>query len=273
MATLDVPGTALHHQVRGSGPLLLIAQSGEGDADRGKDLVDALADDHTVVTYDRRGLSRSRFDGPVTIADHADDVHRLLAALTDEPALVLGCSLGAVIGLHLVARHPEQVGTLVAHEPVAPWLLPDADRHRRELLDIQAEYRRGGLAVALREVARVLGIDPVGQDTEPDLTPEPMTPARVANFDFFLTRDFDAVVRDDLRLGPTPVRIVPAAGRTTPRTIFDHRCATALADRLGVAVEEFPGGHNGNTTHPRAYAARLREVLAGAREPVSRAAR
>ena len=264
MPTLDIAGTALHHQVRGDGPLLLISQSGEGDADRGRDLVDALVAHFTVVTYDRRGLSRSAFTGPVTIADHAEDVHHLLTALTDEPALVLGCSLGAVIGLHLAARHPEQVRTLVAHEPVAPWLLPDAELHRRELLDLQRVYRADGLATALAEVARVLGIDPVGQDTEPDLTPEPMTPTRVANFDHFLTHDLVAVAEDDLALSAleeSAVRIVPAAGRTTPRTIFDYRCANELAALVGADVEEFPGGHNGNTTHPRAYAARLRHVL------------
>src|SRR5262249_39769652 len=50
--------------------------SGEGDADRTVDLVGCLADRFTVVTYDRRGLSRSRSDDPgarVSIRQHADD--------------------------------------------------------------------------------------------------------------------------------------------------------------------------------------------------------
>ncbi|MFC7649111.1 alpha/beta fold hydrolase [Streptosporangium lutulentum] len=61
---LDVPGALLHYEVRGTGPLLLISQSGEGDAGRSVDLVDHLVEDHTVVTYDRRGLSRSTLDDP-----------------------------------------------------------------------------------------------------------------------------------------------------------------------------------------------------------------
>src|SRR5205814_6219885 len=161
------------------------------------------AADHTVVTYDRRGLSRSvRADpaAPVTLPEHADDVHLLLASLTDEPVRMLGCSLGAVIGLHLAVRHPGQVGTLVAHEPVAPWLLPPTERahHERELLDIQRTYHSGGLSAALPEIAKVLGIGPVNQDTEPDLTPQPMTPQRVANFDVFIRYDFTAITRDAL---------------------------------------------------------------------------
>src|SRR5690349_12079780 len=84
--TLAVPGATLYYDVRGTGPVLLISQSGEGDADRTVDLVDALAEDFTVVTYDRRGLSRSVLDDPAavpTMVEHADDVHRLLAEVTD----------------------------------------------------------------------------------------------------------------------------------------------------------------------------------------------
>src|SRR5262245_38595439 len=109
-----------YYQVQGTGPLLLIAQSGEGDADRTVDLVAQLTDDYTVVTYDRRGLSRST-GTPGTMQDHADDVHELLTTLTDEPVAMLGCSIGAVIGLHLAVRHPGRIHTLIAHEPVAPW--------------------------------------------------------------------------------------------------------------------------------------------------------
>ena len=98
MATLLVPGARLYYEVRGSGPMLLISQSGEGDAGRSTDMVDRLVDDHTVVTYDRRGLSRSTLDDPgrpVTMREHTDDVNRLLAALTDTPVTMLGCSFGA----------------------------------------------------------------------------------------------------------------------------------------------------------------------------------
>ncbi|MFF0475022.1 alpha/beta fold hydrolase [Streptomyces sp. NPDC004284] len=271
VGTLDAPGAVLHYQVRGTGPTLLISQSGEGDADRSTDLVDRLADSYRVITYDRRGLSRSRLDAPergATLVEHADDVQRLLAALADAPALVLGCSLGAVIGLHAAVRHPGLIHTLVAHEPVAPRLLPDQERarHERELIALQDLYGRGGLGAVLPEIARTLGIDPTGADAEPNLTPQPMNARRIANFDHFIRHDFTAVVHDTLdtaALTDTGTRIVPAAGRTTPRAVFDHACATSLAELVGHELVEFPGGHNGNTSHPEAYAARLRQVLEG----------
>ncbi|MFI7610956.1 alpha/beta fold hydrolase [Nonomuraea terrae] len=270
---LSVPGASLYYEMRGNGPTLLISQSGEGDAGRSVDLVDQLADTYTVITYDRRGLSRSTLDDPssgVTMTEHADDVHRLLAAVTDEPAAMLGCSLGAVIGLHLALRHTGQLNTLIAHEPVAPHLLPvpDRARHEAELAEIQQLYREQGLAPALKAVAEVLGIDPANPDAEPDLTPQPMTSGRIANFGFFIEHDFTALINDTLpvnELAHTPTRIVPAAGRTTPRTVFDYRCAQELATLLGAEATEFPGGHNGNTTHPRAYAVQLHQILQAAK--------
>lgn len=267
---LRVPGATLYYEVRGTGPLLLISQSGEGDAGRSADLAGRLAGDHTVVTYDRRGLSRSTLDDPaqgVTLAQHADDVHRLLAELTDRPVPMLGCSLGASIGLHLISRHPEQVSTLVAHEPVTPRLLPADQRahHERELREIQHVHRREGLRPALAMIADVLGIDPANPDAEPGLTSQPMTPRRVADFAFFIEHDVTAVLRDTLdvaALRDAPTRVVPAAGRTTPHTVFDRTCAAALAGLRGTPLREFPGGHNGNTTHPRAYATALLAALA-----------
>ncbi|WP_129841077.1 alpha/beta hydrolase [Streptomyces sp. RFCAC02] len=271
--TLDAPGAHLYYEVRGTGPVLLIGQSGEGGADRTADLAARLVDTFTIVTYDRRGLSRSHPHDPArttALTEHADDAARVLAAVTDEPAAMLGCSMGAVIGLHMTVRHPGRLHTLIAHEPVAPRLLPDTaarTAHERELVAIQKTYERSGLAAALAEIAHALGIDPAGPDNEPDLTPQPIDARRRADFDRFIRHDFTAVLRDTLdtaALRHVPTRIVPAVGRTTPGEVFDRRCAYALADLLGTAVVDLPGGHNGSTSHPSGYALRLRELLGAA---------
>ncbi len=289
--TLTVPGATLHYQLAGRGPVLLLAQSGEGDADRTVDLVPHLADSFTVVTYDRRGLSRSTLDDParpVTMADHADDVARLLAAVagttgpgvgSDNPtdggttpgsAVMVGFSMGAAIGLQVVVRHPGLLGTLIAHEPVMPNLLPPADRaqHVAELLAIREAHAAGGAAAAFPAIARHLGIDPRHDDTEDGLTPQPLTPRRLANFDFFIGTEFAAVTTDGLApaelaaaAGRTGTRILPATGRTTRPTVHTYRCALALAELLGTEPVAFPGGHNGNTAFPLATARTLKAVL------------
>ncbi|WP_051813971.1 alpha/beta fold hydrolase [Kitasatospora sp. MBT63] len=262
--TLAVPGATLHYRVEGTGPTLLLSQSGEGDADRTVDLVPHLTDAFTVVTYDRRGLSRSVLDDPatpVTMADHADDVVRLLAEVTHEPALMAGFSMGAAIGLRVAARHPGALDTLIAHEPVVPNLLPADGRaeHLAELAAIRAAYLDGGTAAAFPAIARHLGIDPAHDRTENSLTPQPLTPRRLANFGFFIGTEFPAVTTDDLRpaeitraaAATGAARIVPATGKDTRPVLHTYRCALALAELLDTEPAIFPGGHNGNTAFPR----------------------
>ena len=72
--------TKLYHEVRGSGPPLLIT-GGTGDAGEWANLAPTLAEECTVVTYDRRGISRSpRPDRwtATSMAEAADDAAALL---------------------------------------------------------------------------------------------------------------------------------------------------------------------------------------------------
>ncbi|MFJ8109615.1 alpha/beta fold hydrolase [Streptomyces sp. NPDC096132] len=165
-----------------------------GDASRSDAMVDHLVDAYTVVTYDRRGLSRSILDTPgsgATLDEHADDVDRLLAELTDRPARMLGCSMGAVIGLRLAARHPGRLSTLVAHEPAVPGLLPEAERLRTqaELDEMRATFERDGWIAGVRKIGELLGIDPVRQETEPGARLAPLDASREADLDFFVRHD------------------------------------------------------------------------------------
>jgi pimeloyl-ACP methyl ester carboxylesterase len=266
--TLDVPGARLRYLRRGSGPLLLLIAGGDGDAASRDDLATHLADTYTVVTYDRRGLSESTIHDPaqpLTITTHADDVHHLLAALTTEPAFVYGSSIGALISLELVSRHPELVSTLVAHEPPATQLLPEPERTRARQDQREAEdiHQAEGAFPALLKFATFAGIDLA--DREPEVAATPPGPERLPNLEFFLTHDAPAARRHQLdmaTLKDTPARIVPAAGQTSVH-IWAHHCARLLAEELGTPYVEFPGGHSGDVFRPRAFAARLHEVLSG----------
>lgn len=263
---LPVAGAMLYYEHRGEGPVVLMLQGGDGDANGTDALAESLIDGYTVLSYDRRGLSRSPIDdpaAPVDLSVHAEDASRLLGAVTDEPALVFGSSLGALLGLELIARHPEQVRLLIAHEPPATELLaaPERDRAARAQEQIEELYRREGIAAAMRQFVAIAGIN--FDDREPDLEIPRPKPERVANLAFFLTYDAPAVrgYRLDLpALGAVADRIVPAAGQSSEG--FPARCARALATTLGRPLVEFPGGHSGFILRPRAFAARLRELLA-----------
>jgi pimeloyl-ACP methyl ester carboxylesterase len=261
----------LYYTIRGSGPMLLILQGGSGNADGAEELANQLAGDFTVVTYDRRGLSRStpiqaeRYD----IAAHGDDAARLITALTDEPAFVFGSSIGALIGLELAAHHGAQVRILIAHEPPVLRLLEGVERE--EALSRHTEaletFQRDGIAAAMKLMVALAGVDINDREPEvmaPTLAADPKVAAlRFADLKHFLTCDVPAVTRyqpDIAALTAAGSRIIPAAGSSSAATM-PGRCATAVAAVLGVRVAEFPGGHSAYVLRPRAFAARLRELL------------
>src|SRR5262249_44040598 len=125
--TLAVPGARLYYERRGSGPVVLLVAAPMG-AGAFAPLADLLPEDHTVITTDPRGISRSTVEDPdqdSTPQMRADDIARLLRHVNGGPALLLGSSGGAVSVLALAQAHPELVHTVVAHEPPLIDLLPD----------------------------------------------------------------------------------------------------------------------------------------------------
>ena len=72
------------------------------------DLVPRLPADWRIHTPDLPGHGAAPFDGTFDVAAAAD----ALAARIDEPACILGWSLGGQVALYLAARHPEKVRAL-----------------------------------------------------------------------------------------------------------------------------------------------------------------
>ena len=86
MSILEVPGARLYYEIHGSGPLMLMVPGSNGEADVFKMVTEHLVAHYTVVTYDRRGFSRSHLAGPQDydrrLATDADDVRRLIEHLS-----------------------------------------------------------------------------------------------------------------------------------------------------------------------------------------------
>ncbi len=279
--TLKVPGAALHYEVRGTGPLLLLICGGVYDADGFAGLAQQLTDRFTVVTYDRRGNSRSPLDGPVarqSIEVHGDDAQRILTAVgarAGEPAAVFGNSSGAIIALELAARHPEQVGTVVAHEPPLFELLPERDHWRTVIKHVADTFETEGpgpAGLVLGEALQMRGAAdederaPGGGDAPQK--PDPQTLAMMArmgrNMDFFIGYEvpgFADYTPDISALRASCARIVMAAGVESAGEP-PARCATAVADLLGSTAVTFPGDHGGFGNRSAEFAVTLTEVLA-----------
>jgi pimeloyl-ACP methyl ester carboxylesterase len=269
--TLDVPGARLHYEVRGSGEVLLLIPGGPADGAMFDVVVPVLTDDFTVVTYDPRGLSRSTLNGGQEVPVHvqADDAHRLLSAVSSEPAYVFGNSGGATAGLSLVTQHPDAVRTLVAHEPPITELLPDSARFRTAIDEVHDTYRSDGPGPAMQKFLAAAGFDngPGPADAEPQAAPDPAMAAAIArmqrNMDVFFAHMLGPITSyrpDAAALQAASTRVVVGAGtESTGQTA--HRAAVALANLLGTTVVDFPGGHGGFTDHPEVFARTLHRVL------------
>src|SRR5438105_3957243 len=159
--TLDVPGAVLTYDIRRNGastePILLLIGSPMGASGFGT--LAGHFGDRTVVTYDPRGVERSTKTDPSTQStpdQHADDVHRLIAALGSGPVDLFASSGGAVNALALVAKHPEDVRTLVAHEPPAAWVLPDREAALAANRDIHDTYQQSGFGPAMAKFIAIV---------------------------------------------------------------------------------------------------------------------
>ena len=268
--TLQVPGANLYYEVRGSGPVLLMMPGGPADATTFRRIEDRLASRYTVVTYDPRGLSHSSSLDPAgdarMVEIFADDVHRLLAELGSSKASVFGSSGGAVIALELVKRHPEQLDTVVAHEPPSPKLLPDSAQALAAMEDVCDTCASAGLWPAAQKFMTLVGIQggpPPAPEGEP--TPEMLEAQALMqrNMEFFFGRYIRNLARyepDIAALKASSCRIVPAVGAESGGQLA-HNGGLGLARMLGVEATVFPGDHGGFDGRPVEFAEKLREVL------------
>jgi pimeloyl-ACP methyl ester carboxylesterase len=244
MPVLAVNGAELYHEVRGAGPAVLLIMGATGDAGHFETLADLLADEFTVVSYDRRGNGRSpRPAGWATTspAEQADDAAGLLDALGLAPAAVFGSSSGANFALALAIRHPASVRGAILHEPVltAPAIQsgeapPPLERFWRNVAG-DANWER--LAPGLR--ARMLG----SADT----------------FFGIEVGTFEGLLPDDEALAAiaAPVQVLVSEQGRLP----GHQAAGRLAERLGVAVIRTPGTHTAYHDRPEELARTLRPFL------------
>jgi len=279
--TMAVPGAKIVYDIRSNGPtdapVLLMIGSPMGAAGFGT--LAGHFPDRRIVTYDPRGSERSTKDDPAspsTPEQHADDLHRLIDALHAGPVDVFASSGGAVNALALVARHPEQVRTLVAHEPPLCDVLPDREAALAAAKDVQDTYMRSGFGAGMAKfIALVSHTGSVPTDWAARPAPDPAM--------FGLPTEDDGSRTDPLmaqnmttctgygadfdRLKRASTRIVVATGGESEGQIAS-RAAYAVAERLGTKAHVFPSGHGGfmggeygQRGEPEAFAGKLREVL------------
>ena len=260
----------------GRPPLFMI---GQPMAASGFSTLASYFPDRTVVTYDPRGLGRSaRKDGRIDNAPEvqAEDVHAVIEELGAGPVEMFASSGGAVTALALVKAYPDDVTTLVAHEPPLIPVLPDAAAAERARAGFRDAYEAGGSGAGMAAFIAMTSWQ--GEFTDAYFAQPSADPAQ-----FGMSTDDDGSRDDPLlsdrswaissyrpdvdALAAGPTRIVIAVGEESLGT-FTGRSAEATAELLGQQATVFPshhggflGGEFGYAGQPEAFAQRLRAVL------------
>lgn len=280
--TLETPDADLVVEVRppttDAGHRTLLMAGHPMDA-RGFDTLASYFPDRTVVSYDPRGIGRStgRDGGDQSTPEvHAADLHALITAVGPGPVDVFASSGGALNALALVAAHPDDVATLVAHEPPLVSFLPDAEQVFAAERAVHAAYEEGGFGAGM--AAFIAMTSWTGEFTDAYLArplPDPAQFGLPTEDDgrrddplLSATEDETTSFRPDLdALAAASTRVVVGVG-VESRDVLTGRAARAVAAALGLPATEFPshhggflGGEFGWAGEPEAFAARLREVL------------
>ena len=203
-------------------------------------------------------------------------MHAVIEALGAGPVEMFASSGGAVTALALVAAHPDDVSTLVAHEPPLIPVFPNAPRRtrsRRRPRRVRGKWSRAGMAAFITmtswrgeftdEYFARPAADPAqfGMPAEDDGSrDDPLLSDRSSAISSYRP-DVDA-------LAAAPTRIVIALGEESVN-LFTGRSSVAVAELLGQRATVFPSHHggflgadSGYAGQPEAFAHKLREVLA-----------
>jgi pimeloyl-ACP methyl ester carboxylesterase len=283
MQMLETAGADIAYDVHGPlptaddrPPLFMIGQPMDAS---GFSTLASYFPDRTVVTYDPRGLGRStRKDGRVdnTPTVQADDVHAVIKKLEAGPVEMFASSGGAVTALALVAAYPDDVTTLVAHEPPMIPVLPDAAAAERAQAGFRDVYEANGWGAGMAAFIAMTSWQ--GEFTDEYFAQPAPDPAA-----FGMPAEDDGTRGDPLlsdrswavtsyrpdvdALAAAPTRVVIAVGEESLGT-FTGRAAVATAELLGQEATVFPshhggflGGEFGYAGQPEAFARKLHDVL------------
>ena len=252
MSTIEkTTSVMLHREVCGEGPALLLIAGTPGDGGQFDALARELAERHTVISYDRRGTSRS--EAPVgwtttSVGEQADDAAALLAEVGIGSAFVFGTSNGAAVALELALRHPDAVRGALLHE--MPLLTVIADP--QPVIDgigamIGGAMERGGPALALEDFLRFAFTDAVVDGWDPALRARMLANAgMVFGIEMPAFQSYRPV-EAALAGASVPMHVLVGREQQVP---FFLEAADWLARQLGTTVTRSPGAHGPQFTCP-----------------------
>lgn len=269
---IHVNGVDLYCEARGSGPAVLFIAGGSGDGGNFDRVAAELANDFTIIAYDRRGAGRSpRPPGwtESSIREQADDAAALAKTLGVVPVAVFGTSLGANIALELLIRHPGVVRAAVLHEPT----LATVSREYYSARGLGDQYEQGSrLWMQTVETAAASGgaraaleaffLPIVGEATWKAIDPQVLE-RNVAGWEtsrLILSAMWQTYRPDDADVEAIQRPVTVLLSAESPGNLFEATAAW-LAERGHPVRATLPGGHGAYIDRPSEFAVAVRPYL------------
>lgn len=246
---LNKNNVKIYYEISGEGEALVLIHGVVTDSALFEQTARILSAHFKVVTFDRRGNSRSRITGPdpdhapFSIDEQVEDIHDLMHELGISEAYVAGISAGGVIGERFLEKHPEMVKHLVMYESAMLGRMMTEDEEFRAWSDkTQAMLSAGKINSALLRFSQHLG--PV-DDRSPARSPE-VSERELGNVMYAFNSEIPGILSyfpDIDIMKASAGKITVAAGEKSGNTAY-VREARRLADAIGKKVLYYPGGHN-----------------------------
>jgi len=144
MARLDRGGVAIHYEVHGQGPAILLSHGYSATCRMWDGQIAALQDRYRIIVWDMRGHGQSDYPAdPAAYSEAAtvEDMAAILRACAVQRAVIGGLSLGGYMSLAFHAAHPDMVRALMIFDTGPGFRNADA----REAWNVRARQRADDL--------------------------------------------------------------------------------------------------------------------------------
>ena len=256
-------GGEIYYEVRGKGEPLLMISGGGGYADFYTLAAEILSDEYTVITYDRRGNSRSAKNDlkNFEISQQSRDAVAVLNAAGYNSALIFGNSGGAVIALDMAKTQPSTVKAMVVHEPPVIRVLTDSENWLSFFSELYHDAYTLGIGAAMAKFGGTLEIP---MRANPNISKE-FGKHMGENDEFFMKHEmlsFTNYMPDIDMVKKNGIKVVMAAGEITlAAKKYYGVTAPILAEMLDCDMVTFPGHHISYLDRPEEWSAVLRDVF------------
>jgi len=251
---LEKEDVSLYYEVRGSGAPLILIHGVIVDADLYSKSAEYLSYFYQVITYDRRGNSRSKWKGEprFSMEGQAEDILDLMAELGIDSAFFVGQSAGAIIGQYFMQEQPDKLRHLVMYEPAIMGLLDDRPNVHEWTGKMKELISRHKYNTALLEFSQKISFP----DSRSPRKSEEETKREFGNHKYALSQEFPELVSYHPDLAKTRQhagRITLAMGEKSTDPVYMEGLAR-FAEGIGTDILFYPGFHNLPYDLPREFA-------------------